>query len=295
MWDNIISFIDAIIIHTLLLAIVFFSIDLPDESLLTSSAPENTIQAVALDEQQVLAAISRWKSEQVIENKALRAQQQTLEQKKRDIQKTVLKETQSLEQLQKQKDAEQQRLADIEQQQLLETLALEELKYEKAQEEARLAREAEEKRQAAELARLTQETEEQAEEEEARLASEPKIPAIEQAPLADEQLETKRQTTAATRQSQSKKRLQKVTLQLQKKIRQHWIRPRYGYYSGLSCVIEIRLKPGGVINEVNIIKSSGNLAFDYSATSAIHKASPLRIPHDLFEAFQHFTFTFKPH
>ncbi|HIE00582.1 MAG TPA: cell envelope integrity protein TolA [Thiotrichaceae bacterium] len=293
MWDNIISFIDAIIIHALLLAIVFFSIDLPDESLLTSSAPENTIQAVALDEQQVLAAISRWKSEQVIENKALRAQQQTLEQKKRDIQKTVLKETQSLEQLQKQKDAEQQRLADIEQQ-LLETLALEELKYEKAQEEARLAREAEAKRQAAELARLTQETEEQAEEEEARLASEPKIQAIEQAPLADEQLETKRQTTAATRQSQSKKRLQKVTLQLQKKIRQHWIRPRYGYYTGLSCVIEIRLKPGGVINEVNIIKSSGNLVFDHSAISAIHEASPLRIPHDLFEAFQHFYFTFKP-
>ncbi|MEK8016389.1 MAG: cell envelope integrity protein TolA, partial [Candidatus Parabeggiatoa sp.] len=287
MWDNIISFIDAIIIHTLLLAIVFFSIDLPDESLLTSSAPENTIQAVALDEQQVLATISRWENEQVIENKALRAQQQALEQKKRDIQKTVLKETQSLEQLQKQKDAEQQRLADIEQQQLLETLALEELKYEKAQEEARLAREADAKRQAAELARLTQEAEEQIEEEDRPLPIEDN--AIEQQPLADKKWET----TAATRQSQNKKRLQKITLQLQKKILQQWIRPRYGYYTGLSCVIEIRLKPGGVINEVNIIKSSGNLVFDHSAISAIHEASPLRIPHDLFEAFQHFYFTFK--
>ncbi|RKZ45058.1 MAG: hypothetical protein DRR00_27170 [Candidatus Parabeggiatoa sp. nov. 3] len=300
MWDNIISFIDAIIIHAMLLAMILFSIDLPNESHLTSSfALENTIQAVALDEQQVLAAISRWKSEQVIENKALRAQQQALEQKKQEIQQTILKKTQSLEQLQKQKDAEQQRLADFEQQQLLETVALEELKYQKAQGEARLAREAEAKRQAEDLARLTQETEEQAETEEARLTSEAdaieqELLAEEQARLAEEQADKKRQTTAATRQYQNKKRLQKVTSRLQNKILQHWIRPSYGYYIGLSCVIEIRLKPSGAINEVNIIESSGNLVFDFSATSAIHKASPLRIPDDLFQDFQDLIFTFKP-
>jgi colicin import membrane protein len=289
MWDNIISFIDAIIIHALLLIMILFSIDLPNESHLTSTAPENMIQAVALNENQVLAEISRWKNQQVIENQKRQAQQQALEQKKQEIEQTLLKETEALDELQKQKQAEQQRLAEIEQQQLLETVALEELKYEKAQEAARLAREEEEKRRTAELARLTEERKREA----ARLAEEAEKQDIEQPPLL-EKIEHERQTTSSTAPSQNTKRLQKVTLRLQKKIRQHWIRPSYGYYSGLSCVIAIRLKRGGVIEQVKIVKSSGNLAFDYSATSAIHKASPLPIPHDLFEAFQHFTFTFKP-
>ncbi len=69
------------------------------------------------------------------------------------------------------------------------------------------------------------------------------------------------------------------------KIEAQWIRPR-GYYRGLSCDIEIRLKPGGIVKQVNIIRSSGNRIFDESARRATYKASPLPIPNEVFDEFE---------
>jgi len=87
------------------------------------------------------------------------------------------------------------------------------------------------------------------------------------------------------------KKIQEVVRRIQTKIRQNWIRPS-GDYKGLSCVIEIGLKQGGVVETAKIISSSGNTIFDASAIKAVYDASPLPIPYELLADFKHFHFRF---
>ena len=54
--------------------------------------------------------------------------------------------------------------------------------------------------------------------------------------------------------------------------------------------------PGGDVTSVQVIKSSGDTAFDRSAEAAVYKASPLPMPDDprVAQQLRSFTFTFKP-
>ena len=158
-------------------------------------------------------------------------------------------------------------------------------KKKKAAEKARLAKKADKKRQAAEQARLEAEKKRQAEaraQEKARLAKKASIQAQEEARLAK-----------AQRKADQKALIQEVIGDIQYQVLLQWTRPP-GYYRGSSCVIEIRLKRGGVVKQVNIVNSSGNLIFDNSAKLAVRKASPLPVPNEVFDTFKHFSFTFKP-
>ncbi|RKZ38532.1 MAG: hypothetical protein DRQ49_09855 [Gammaproteobacteria bacterium] len=274
MWDRFISFINALIIHALLLAVLFFTIE-PLKKPKPPPKPEQFIQAVTVDENQWLAAIQ--KRERIAQHQALRAQQDELSRKKRQLDKLRLQQ-------------EQQRLAKLKQRQLLEAAALEELKRQQA-EKARLRQEALERKRFAEaLAR----------EKEAKRKAAKKRQAAEQARLEAEkkrQAKAKAQEQArlakAQRKADQKALIQEVIGNIKYQVRAQWIRPP-GYYRGLSCVIEIRLKRGGVVKQVNIVNSSGNLIFDNSAKLAVRKASPLPVPNEVFDTFKHFTFTFKP-
>ncbi|WP_460036049.1 cell envelope integrity protein TolA, partial [Methylothermus subterraneus] len=84
-------------------------------------------------------------------------------------------------------------------------------------------------------------------------------------------------------------------LRIQQRVERNWLKPQ-SYHAGLSCIIRVRLAPGGKVLEATVIRSSGNAAFDRSAEVAVHKASPLPIPSDpeAFAAFQEFNFLFKP-
>ncbi|HHB93298.1 MAG TPA: cell envelope integrity protein TolA [Thioploca sp.] len=79
---------------------------------------------------------------------------------------------------------------------------------------------------------------------------------------------------------------------LQNKLPQYWIRPR-GFYGGLSCIIKINLQIGGVVENVAVVVSSGNITFDHSAILAVQNASPLPIPDELYAEFREFNFEFK--
>jgi len=59
-------------------------------------------------------------------------------------------------------------------------------------------------------------------------------------------------------------------------------------------VIQIQLIPGGGVGSTRIIQSSGNTAFDNSATTAVRRASPLPIPAEVFDHFRTFNFKFTP-
>jgi len=78
-------------------------------------------------------------------------------------------------------------------------------------------------------------------------------------------------------------------------IASHWIVPE-GVDIGATCKLLINLAPGGVVLNVELTKSSGNLALDRSAQAAVLKASPLPVPeeHELFDKVRTINLTVRP-
>lgn len=79
------------------------------------------------------------------------------------------------------------------------------------------------------------------------------------------------------------------------------IRPRVenrwvGAKSGLSCIIRVTTLPGGEVRDAQVVRSSGDPAFDRSAEAAVLKSSPLPMPADakVAQALRSFQFLFKP-
>ncbi len=78
-------------------------------------------------------------------------------------------------------------------------------------------------------------------------------------------------------------------------ISRRWLVPG-GVNKKLVCQLLIRLAPGGIVLDVQLVKSSGNLALDRSARDAVFKASPLPVPMEAasFEQFRQFVLKVKP-
>lgn len=78
-------------------------------------------------------------------------------------------------------------------------------------------------------------------------------------------------------------------------ISQHWLVP-HNADKHLFAELLIRIAPGGMVLDVQVIKSSGDDALDRSARAAVFKASPLPVPTDSneFEPFRQFGLRVKP-
>jgi len=313
MWDKIISFLNAVIFHTLLLGIMLYSVkwefNKPDK-ILSIKPEEQIVQARAVDENQWFKTINQLKSDEISYNKTLQAQQRRLAQKRKKLEKTVTKESQSLDWLHHLKVKEQERLVELKQRQQAELEAIEKLKWQKVEQE-HLKREAEEqKRQEAYRKKLEKAAkqkkhreEQKRKKEKARLAKEAKAArqaeAERQARIAARRTAQKRQESENKKRTTERERQEKDKLinEVIDKIKQHvknqWVRPR-GYYRGLSCVIEIRLEKGGEVNSAIIQEGSGNWAFDNSALQAVYRSSPFVISDEVFDIFKHFKLTFRP-
>lgn len=114
----------------------------------------------------------------------------------------------------------------------------------------------------------------------------------------------------AVRQAASQKAQQDAALQsvvearvvvehtrlIQDALRPRWSRPP-GARNGMQTVLRITLLPGGEVLDVQLVKSSGDAAFDRSAENAVRLAGRLPVPNDpvvFNKNFRRFTFTFKP-
>jgi colicin import membrane protein len=64
----------------------------------------------------------------------------------------------------------------------------------------------------------------------------------------------------------------------------------------LACLLLVHLAPGGIVMNVELLKESGDLNLDRSATNAVMKASPLPVPEnaELFDNFRTLRLTFRP-
>jgi len=78
-------------------------------------------------------------------------------------------------------------------------------------------------------------------------------------------------------------------------ISQNWIIPGSVDKNRYAQLL-IRVAPGGVVLDVQVVKSSGDESLDRSVTAAIFKSSPLPVPHDsdAFDQFRQFVLKVKP-
>jgi len=123
-----------------------------------------------------------------------------------------------------------------------------------------------------------------------------------QAALMDQQLQAEEMKQQAKMQSTlssagnkaTQNEINKYKTIILQQIQQNWIVPQN--VDHLSCLLKVRVAPGGMVLSVDILKSSGNDALDHSAVAAVNKASPLPVPTNsaAFEAFRTFTLTVKP-
>jgi len=109
----------------------------------------------------------------------------------------------------------------------------------------------------------------------------------EQKQLADSQLEA--------HGSRSSGEVDKYLSLIKQAVDSQWIKPD-GVAPGDFCQLSISVAPGGMVLDVQIFRSSGNLALDRSAQAAVLKASPLPVPEDikLFDDFRILRPTFNP-
>ena len=110
---------------------------------------------------------------------------------------------------------------------------------------------------------------------------------------AEEALQAQLAEEAA--QARAESALSQYIPYIQDKIQRNWLRPA-GSPAGLSCLILVKLIPGGEVVDARVVRSSGDTLFDRSVETAVLKASPLPLPEDaaMFKYFREINFNFKP-
>ena len=81
--------------------------------------------------------------------------------------------------------------------------------------------------------------------------------------------------------------------QIKDKIERNWLRPP-GTALGLKCIVRVSQIPGGEIVQAEILKSSGDVAFDRSVEEAVLRSSPLPVPKDPSLFDRHIEITVEP-
>ncbi len=133
-------------------------------------------------------------------------------------------------------------------------------------------------------------------EEKKRKAAEAKKRKAEQARRRAEAARKAREAElqAAARAEREGREIDRYTTLIKQKVVRKWLRPP-GAAEGLKCRLQVRLGAGGQVLAVNVLRSSGNPAFDRSAAAAVYKADPLPVPAgSLFEKFRSINFEFDP-
>lgn len=262
---------------------------------------QEIVQAVSVDNQEVVKAVNRLKQERAMQMKAEQSRQQALVKQADMARKERLLEQQRLAKLKdesakiaiarkKEIEEEQKRLKQLAIQKEKETKQIAELKKQQA---------VIEKKQQQDALKLAESKKKQAEQDAKDLkdAKEAKL----QAEKAQQQLAQQRQAAAEKAASDSAQRAQiagevdKYKAMILNAISQRWILPD-NVDNRLSSQFRIRLAPDGAVMEVSLTRSSGDAILDRSAQTAIYKASPLPVPSDpaTFDLFRDINLTVRP-
>lgn len=289
----------AIVVHAVLIGILVFSMDW--SSLKENKPRVNIVDAVAVDEKQILKQIEDLKKKERQKKKKEDRHQKKLKDAAAKAKKARKKEEQELAKLIKkrrkqdeQHKAEKKRLAETKKKRLAEQKRKKKIVKNRKLAEQKLAKVREENQRIEEQAakrRIERLERELKEENDRRRAEE----------MTAEADERKKQMDAESNQlsEQSQKQIQSVKdkyyLLIQNKVRRSWRKPASAK-SGMKSTVSVRLIPGGDVILVATIKSSGDALFDRSVETAVYRAVPLPLPEDpdLFEYFREINFVFNP-
>lgn len=303
------AFVYAVLVHLALLAVLVFSLDWAPSIKPSASNKPAPVQAVVVDAARLDAEVQR--------------QQKLEQQKQREAEDKLKRAEEQARAAEEKRRQEEQRVADLKRQEAERAKAEEKRKAEaavrqkaeaekKRQEQQRLKAEAEKKRQEEaqrkaeaekkrkEEAQRKAEAEKKRQEEERRKAEAERKRQEEAARKAAEaemqaRLAAEQEHLATQRRSAMQRMIDEYVLYIQEKVQRSWIRPPS---SGgeLSCTVEVRLIPSGEVIDAQIVRSSGNAAFDRSVEAAVFKASPLPVPPDpeVMQQFRSLRFEFKP-
>jgi len=216
--------------------------------------------------------------------------------KLREIEAQKQAEQQQIEAEKRKQAQEKQRKVEAERKQKTEKAAKQKAEAErkkKAEQEVKRKAEAERKKKAEQETKRKAEAERKKKaEQEAKRKAEAKAEAARQRE-AEQALQAQLAEEAAQARAQSA--LSEFIPYIQEKVQNNWLRP-LGSPPGLSCVIQVKLIPGGEVVGTRVVRSSGNQLFDESVERAVQKASPLPLPDDpaLFKYFREINFNFVP-
>jgi len=288
-----------VLAHLALLAVLVFSLDWsPAPSVARKPAP---IQAVAIDARKLDAEVERKKKLEAarqLEKKRAEQEKKQLAEKQRKAEaarkKAVAEKKRKAEVARKKVAAEKKRQAELKKKAEAEKKRKAEAVRKKAEAEKQRKAEAARKKAAAEKQRKAEEARKKAEAEKKRKAEEARRKAEAEREMR-ERLAAEQERLRAQRDSAMQRMIDEYGLYIKEKVQRSWIRPSGGS-ERLSCVVNVRLIPGGEVVDVKIIRGSGNAAFDRSVEAAVFKASPLPVPPDpeVMEKFRSITFEFNP-
>jgi colicin import membrane protein len=257
-------FLWSCILHVSILLFLILSVSLSGHSAPSSSSQPNIIHAT------------------VINSQALTQYQNAIAQQKLAKQQAIQKIQNVLKAEQAKKVAEQQAAELATQKAAAEKLAAEKMAVEKAA--------------AAKAAVLRQSIEKQLKASmEKQLAKSTPTPVAAKPTQTTHGAATTKSTTPSTTPNPNAGLADKYKSMIIQAISEQWIVPQ-NLPKNISCVLNVRVAPGGVVLQVSVAKSSGNPVLDNSAIAAVNKASPLPVPTDsnLFDAFRTLKLTVKP-
>lgn len=281
----------AVLMHVGLLLLLVISLDWtpkaikpgthkPIQAELVDSTKLQAVEEKKQAEQQRLAEEQRQR-EQEQQRKVEQAAQQKAEAERKLKAEQAAKQKAEAEQVAKQKaEAERKRKAETEAKQ-------------KAAAEAKRKAEAEAKQKAA--AEAKRKAEQAAKEKAAKEKAAKEKAAAEAARQREAEQALQAQLAEEQAQARAESALSGYIPQIQQKIQRNWLRPG-GSAGGLSCLIRVKLIPGGEVVDARVVRSSGDPLFDRSVETAVLKASPLPLPPDaaMFKYFREIDFNFNP-
>lgn len=273
----------AVLVHVALLAVLLVSFRWS-----AIREPQPVVQATVVQDQATVRPRS--------EESRQREQEEARKQAADDARRKAEEEKARAAEAKRQRDEEARKQAEVkkrqEEEQRQKQVAEQKRKaQEQEKEKARQAEEAKRRKADEEKARAAEaraaETRRRQEEDARRRQAEQSL----KEQLAAEESERE----AAAKAARAQTAIEKYKALIRQRVTRNWSRPM-GSAKGLSCVVQVKLVPGGEVVQARVVRSSGDPVFDRSVENAVFKSTPLPLPQDkdLFEYFREIEFLFSP-
>lgn len=275
-------FLFALILHAIILTALCIELNFPSQPRLAGENKSvQIVKAVAINQNKVEEEMNRLAEERQQKQAKEEARQQKLAQQAQKALQQRKTEQAKLRHAQEElKRAEKQRVA-------------EKVAAEKQMQKIKQQQEAENKR----LVKIKQEH--AAAEAEQKLAEKQKKAqelAEKQKAVADQhKKDLEHQVQEEANSAENQREIDKYKALVINAIQNNWNYPE-NVSEDMTCLLQIKLGPGGVVLSVAIVRSSGNTLLDRSAEVAVYKASPLPVPSDpnLFDKFRTLNLKVRP-